>query len=159
MLHCCATPPSVLGVLTSSDQPPPAPAPQAWTDGNWAPPTPSHVGGQVPYSAQPTWGLSRPCILLELLSPSRAGGCTLGSRTRHWVHTSSPPLRAGRETRARSHTGGRNGSLTLPRNCANCCARGLLDKKLGDMGVAWGHICWWKSLLWVSEKVCFARAA
>lgn len=51
---------------------------------------------------------------------------------RHWVYISPLPLRARRETRACSHTGGRNGSLTLPRNCANCCAWELLDRKLGD---------------------------
>lgn len=24
---------------------------------------------------------------------------------------------------------------------------GLFDRKLGDWGAAWGHVCWWKSLL------------
>lgn len=155
MLHCCATPPSVLGVHASSDRPPPAPDPRARTDGNWAPPKPDCVGGRVPHSARPMWGLSRPCILLEPLSPSPARGCTLGSRTLGSQVPSA--LRAGRETSACWRQEQKPGSAM--ELCQHCCAHGLLDRKLGDWGVAWGHVCWWKSLLRVSERVCFARAA
>lgn len=158
LLHCCATPPSVLGVHASSDQPPPAPDPRARTDGNWAPPKPGRVGGRVPPSARPTWGLSRPCVLLEPLSPSHARGCTLGSRTLGSHVPSAPQGRQGdRGTSACWRQEWKPGSAM--ELCQHCCAHGLLDRKLGDWGVAWGHVCWRKSLLRVSERVCFVWAA
>lgn len=116
---------------------------------NWAPPEPGHVGGQFPHSAHPMWGLSRPCILLEPLSPSRARGCPLGSRTLGSHVPSAPQGSRQGHKRTSSHWRQQWEPGSATELCQHCCAHGLLDRKLGDWGAAWGHICCWKSLLWV----------
>lgn len=88
--------------------------------------------------ARPRWRAVSPLCpahvgLVQTLHPHGAPQVVVGVSWGHghWVHTSPLLRRAGRDTRARPVTGGRNGSLAVPRNCAGTAVSRTLRQKAG----------------------------
>lgn len=80
-------------------------------------PSPAALEGEFPTLPGPRGACPDPASSWSHSAPHVLVGVPWGHG--HWVHMSPPPPRAGRETGACPHAGGRNGSLALLWNCAS----------------------------------------